>query len=184
MTAITNIVQDAFYDASAPLQVGQIADSGSINAMRANGGGDFSLDDVVAVGSFVVKGSAHKYPDSHMMQPYAVKPPATGAVEADFVGVVVSDVTAFTNPIDGRPSVGHVGNRMASVAKIGSGVVIGVRLTGTAAVDGGNVHVVVVEHDDHKVGDVMAAASGANTVELTNVKFYGASNAGVARIKL
>ena len=190
MTTETLLVQDAFFDASAPLQKGQIADYASHNLMVTGGGGDYPVEGTVYVGEFVVKGTAVAFPDDQIMQRYSVKAPETGSNTADIVGMVPIHCNAISAPTLDRPGlIGPASNlgqgkSMARVAQVGSGILIGGILGEGTASDEGAVYVVVDAAAASLPAGTISATAGAGKID-TGSKFFGsAATDAVCRIKL
>lgn len=191
MTTETLLVQDAFYDASAPLQKGQIADYASHNLMTTGGGGDYPVEGTVYIGEFVVKGTAVTYPDDQIVQRHAVKEAEAGSTTADIVGMIPLHCNAISAPTLDRPGlIGpssdlSQGKSMARVAQVGSGILIGAKLGAAIdAADGDAVYTVVdAATASLPVGTIVTSAQ-AGAID-TGSTFFGAATAGtVCRIKL
>lgn len=190
MTTETLLVQDAFFDASAPLQKGQIADYASHNLMVTGGGGDYPVEGTVYIGEFVVKGTAVTFPDDQIVQRYSVKAPETGSVTADIVGMIPIHCNAISAPTLDRPGlIGPTSNlgqgkSMARVAQVGSGILIGGILGEGTAADEGAVYVVVDAVAASLPAGTISATAGAGKID-TGSKFFGAAATNaVCRIKL
>lgn len=186
MTTDTLLVQDEFFDASAPLQKGQIADFQSHNLMITGGGGDFPVEGVIYIGEFVVKGDAVTYPDEHILQPYAVKEPVAASVAGDVVGITTLHCNAISAPTYDRPAlVGSTigaGKSMAKIATIGGGVIVGA-ISVDAVTDGAPVNIYVDDVTLAVPVGTISATGGAGYITLSST-FVGAADAGLVRIKL
>ena len=192
MSKDTLLVQDAFFDASAPLQKGQIADYASHNLMVTGGGGDYPVQGTVYIGEFVAKGDAVTWPDDQTFQRNAVVEPTGATVTADLVGIIPLDCSAISDPVLDRPgligpdSVTDLGQgkSMTRVAQVGSGIVVGFVLGEGTAADGGAVYTVVDAGAASLPVGTISATSGAGKID-TGSTFFGATATGaVGRIKL
>tara|TARA_R110001592_G_scaffold293758_2_gene563429 strand:- start:220 stop:774 length:555 start_codon:yes stop_codon:yes gene_type:complete len=184
MTKATLLVQDEFFDASAPLQKGQIADFQSHNLMITGGGGGFPVEGVIYIGEFVVKGAAVTYPDEHILQPYAVKEPVAASVAGDVVGFTTLHCNAISAPTYDRPALtgAGTGKAMAKIALVGGGVIAGA-ISVDAVTDGAAVNIYVDDVTLAVPVGTISATGGAGYVTLSST-FVGAASAGLVRIKL
>ncbi len=114
----------------------------------------------------------------------AVIVPGSSATAADFVGIALRETksaTSYLNQNDGS----YVANDAVPVLKRGCANVI--CQNGTPALDG-DVYLRVAANASIPaavVGGFEAAADGANSVKLTNVKWKGAADAnGVAEVRI
>lgn len=165
-------VQDAYADQMETAYVGLLANTSDINLCDSFIAGDTANPNGLLAGIGVIEKESTD-PTRPGINEQIANYPAAGAVAANFVGITVRNEQMGTNA-DGNPCkfAGEMVNILRS-KRVGGRIWV-MLSNGTASYNGNAFWIISdTTGHGHQIGSFSAVALGADTVELTNVKFKG-----------